>query len=210
MKWFYEVRDLISEKNGSMRTERILGKWRVFSGGNENTGPELTNVWSKTYKLIRKSEPRSRKMSSALVLGLGAGGSVKEFYQNFPGSTVTAIEYDPMMISLAKEFRLWHPYASPRIFEGDAEKVVAELTDMFDCIVIDLFYKGEPSALLLKNSFVVSLRDRLEKDGVIAVNTFRNPEYMELFKKYFEETGVYRIGNNHVGIFKGPRAKDER
>src|SRR5262249_48592351 len=76
---------------------------------------------------------------SVLVLGSGMGNDVAAALRN-GASNVTAVEIDPLIIKLGKEFHYEKPYDSPKVrkVNDDARSYVENTTDRFDMIVFSL------------------------------------------------------------------------
>jgi spermidine synthase len=76
---------------------------------------------------------------SVLILGSGMGNDVAAALRN-GASRVTAVEIDPLILKLGKEFHYEKPYASPRVSQviDDARSYIENSNDRFDMIVFSL------------------------------------------------------------------------
>ena len=76
---------------------------------------------------------------SVLILGAGMGNDVAAALRN-GASRVTAVEIDPLILQLGKEFHPEKPYTSPRVQQvnDDARSYVENSHDRFDMIVFSL------------------------------------------------------------------------
>ena len=76
---------------------------------------------------------------SVLVLGSGMGNDVAAALRN-GASRVTAVEIDPLILKLGKQFHYEKPYDSPRVKQvnDDARSYVENSSDQFDMIVFSL------------------------------------------------------------------------
>ena len=76
---------------------------------------------------------------SVLILGSGMGNDVAAALRNHAGQ-VTAVEIDPLILKLGKQFHFEKPYDSPRVRQvnDDARSYVENTVDKFDLIVFSL------------------------------------------------------------------------
>jgi spermidine synthase len=76
---------------------------------------------------------------SVLVLGSGMGNDVAAALRNGAGRVV-AVEIDPLILKLGREFHFEHPYQSPRtqVVLNDARSYIENSKDSFDLIVFSL------------------------------------------------------------------------
>ncbi len=76
---------------------------------------------------------------SVLILGSGMGNDVAAALRN-GAAEVTAVEIDPLILKLGREFHFEKPYSSPRVrqIRDDARSYVQNSNDRFDLIVFSL------------------------------------------------------------------------
>ena len=76
---------------------------------------------------------------SVLVLGSGMGNDVAAALRNGAGR-VTAVEIDPLILKLGRQFHFERPYDSPRVLQiaDDARSYIQSSSDHFDLIVFSL------------------------------------------------------------------------
>lgn len=93
-------------------------------------------VESSSYNLPYRFYPSP---PSVLVLGSGMGNDVAAALRNGAGR-VAAVEIDPLILQLGREFHFEHPYQSPRtqIVNDDARSYIENSHDQFDLIVFSL------------------------------------------------------------------------
>lgn len=199
MKWLLESFTRPSAKNESIRVQRIFGRWYVGVRGTGQASTYLNAMWHNAFKRVYKAHPTT---VNVLMLGLGAGGGVGILYRYFPRCTITAVEYDPEMIRLAKELRLYEPYPLPCIIEGDAAQVVPSLAARYDLIVVDLFFGAEPSPLVAQTAFQQSLKDRLAKDGLLLANVYKRADYIAALSETFVPVETWTYKWNALGLFR--------
>lgn len=76
---------------------------------------------------------------SVLVLGAGMGNDVAAALRNGAGR-VEAVEIDPLILQLGREYHFEHPYQSPKVHVvlNDARNYIENSPDQFDLIVFSL------------------------------------------------------------------------
>ncbi|HEX3581432.1 MAG TPA: methyltransferase domain-containing protein [Thermoanaerobaculia bacterium] len=89
-----------------------------------------------TYNLPYRFAPHPR---SVLILGAGMGNDVAAALRN-SNASVTAVEIDPLIVELGREYHPEQPYSSPRVHVvvTDARNYVQNARGQFDLIVFSL------------------------------------------------------------------------
>ncbi len=202
------VRAFDSQKNGRIFVSRVFGPINVEVGGCFQSGRYIDRLFHKLLRFI----PCDHPVKEVLLLGLGGGGAVREVKKRFAGAVVTAVEYDPVMIEIAKTLYLKpKDQISLQMILGDAAEAVFKMQKKFDVIIVDLFLGQTLSPLLQTDAFAQSLTGCLKKDGYLAVNFFRQknsaaPVFDRFFSHWHDcrylinELAIYRhFGEGHVG-----------
>ena len=197
MKFFYKSREYHSEKNGIIRCQRILGKWWVSVNGIGQTTPYVKAVWKKALRRL----PKKKSVKKVLLLGLGAGGQIGLIYHRFPYCRITAVEWDPIMVKIGEELNFLKSFKRPLIIIDDALNILPRLQEKFDLILVDLFSGQEPAPILYSRPFIESVRDKLESDGYLLINAFRNPELLEIFDRILSRISSWRFSKNKLALF---------
>ena len=199
MKWFFQRQRIASEKNGEVLIIKRFWQWDIRVEGIQQSGNRLNKIWKHAIERVEARIPL-RKDLNILLLGLGAGGILKILERKFDGCHVTAVEYDPIMISIAKKLGS-HPGHRLKIIEGDADDVIFSIKEKFHLIIIDLFYAEKPSSLLLKEQFMHSVRDKLAQDGIVLINTAGHKEYLFAADSTFEKQEHWIYLHNWLGAY---------
>jgi spermidine synthase len=115
------------------------------------------------------TEPRE-----ILILGMGAGTSVKQYLHFFPEAHIDAVEIDPEIIRIAKDRRYFGIKEGPRlkIFAEDARPFLRKARGKrYQMIEVDMFQGGPyvPFYVTSKEFFAL-VSDHLAEDGVVAMN----------------------------------------
>jgi hypothetical protein len=84
------------------------------------------------------------------------------------GSQVTVIEIDPASKEVAQ--RYFGLPDSVRVIIGDARTETRKLTEKFDVVILDAFSGDAPPFHLLTQEAFETVRDRLDTDGLVALN----------------------------------------
>jgi len=102
-----------------------------------------------------------------LLIGLGGGTIAKDFSR--AGWTVDAVEIDPVVVQVAREYFDLTP-EDARVFQLDGRQFLMNSDDVYDVIVMDAFGSSSiPFHLVTRESFGL-IAAHLEPDGVLALN----------------------------------------
>ncbi len=160
------------------------------------------------------------KPGSALVIGGGDGGVLRELAKHSSIEHVDMVEIDRGVIDVSRE---WLPGVSDGAFDDsrmhvhieDAFKFVKQADRSYDLIVADSTdtYEGEDGALsemLFTDEFYQDCRARLSENGILvtqADNLLFCPYSLEsiqqLFARVFAKTGSYQAVIPSFGGFSG-------
>ena len=205
MAWLYESFDRQSEKNGVITVQHEPGYPRVLVDGYSETSIGLNEIWRDAF--LRAQVHLPTKVERVLILGLGAGGMLKEVCILFPQCHITAVEHDPEMVALTKELKLYEPFALPTIVQVDAGAYVSDTAETYNLIAVDLFRGGEPSPLLLEERFLSALQKIIlpglpaQAGGVLLINAAGTPEYLLAAPQHFTHAQMWQFRFNHLGMF---------
>ncbi|MCX6743966.1 MAG: methyltransferase domain-containing protein [Candidatus Parcubacteria bacterium] len=197
MSWIYEKWTVDSEYSGPIECSRFLGRWQICAGGCFQTANYTINMWRKVLKRLSKIH-----VKQVLILGLGAGGNIKQLYKKFPKCQITAIELDPAMVNISQRTFLRQVKRQPRIITGDAVKAVENLQEKFDIILVDLFLGKKPAQILLADQFLSSLHGLLKPEGYLLLNAYEHPEIFDTFNKFFSQFSKIKYLYNSLAIYR--------
>lgn len=201
--WVLQKFSRPSEKNGSIAVSQSLGQWSVVVRGCEQTTPYTNAMWADAFS--RVCQESAAPIRRVLMLGLGAGGALKEMYKQFVGCTITAIEHDPQMILLAEDLALYKPYPKPTFVQADAADALASLEGEFDLIVVDLFTGEEPPAFIAQELFIAAVAKRLTSAGHLLVNAYKRAEYLDAIESAYGSSRRWTYRYNFLGLFSSPK-----
>ena len=109
--------------------------------------------------------------SDILILGMAGGTTAQGYRRWFPGTNVTAVEIDPLVVQVADQYFGVTSSGGLHVRIGDARRFLMDETRQFDVIEADIFAGGvyAPFHVVTREFFELA-RNRLRPTGVIAVN----------------------------------------
>jgi spermidine synthase len=126
-------------------------------------------VWQRVLeRVLVPGQPPA----NVLLLGLG-GGSAPTILRKERGlrMPITAVEWDPAMVALARQHFGLDALGDITVVEGDATIQVHALTGRFDLVLVDLFDDLDLARGVETMGFLHGLRDRCADGGVVCFNT---------------------------------------
>lgn len=187
-----------SEKNGTVTVRRFPGETKVIVGNYEQSGRYLQTLWHKA--LLRVPELHSVKQ----VLMLGGAGTcaIREVHRRFPDAHVLVVDWDQVMVEIAKSLQQWPRKHAPEFVVGDAKDVVKTLNRKFDLILVDLFTGGETDPDLASDDVVADVTRLLEPEGYLLLNLFRTVTLIPAFEKKLSRHQAWQHQYNTVALFR--------
>ena len=150
------------------------GAWRLlkFERNHQSSmaldDPFETDIEYVNYlhlALAVKPDPRS-----ALVIGLGGGSLVKRMWRDYPALSIDAVEIDEQVVGIAREYFALPDDERIRVFVDDGRAFLGYCAETYDLIVVDAFDDDHIPRPLLTEEFLLTCRDHLSADGVLAYN----------------------------------------
>jgi spermidine synthase len=114
-----------------------------------------------------------------LVLGLGGGSFPKRLHRDFPGLTVDAVDIDPEVIRIAKEYFKTPEDARLRLVAKDGRRFIQEGKEKYDLIFLDAYNSDTIPFHLTTREFYREVAARLAPGGVVVSNiigSLRGPQ----------------------------------
>lgn len=144
-----------------------------------------------------------RPQDRVLVVGLGGGAMVRFLQTHFPRTRVDAVEIDPEVVRIARDYFGTRAGGNVRIFTEDAFRFLDRNHGKYDAIYMDAFLEpGEETDVrgiptrLKTIAFLKSLQRHLAADGVVAFNLVEQPDLREdiaTISAAFPSTHVFRV-----------------
>ena len=132
--------------------------------------PQLIKMKNLQYLMgILNFIPTPKKI---LLLGIGGGSMVHFFRYHFPDCELTGVDFDAELIEIAQQYlMLPKPSSKTQYISQDAQQFIAESTQQYDLIVVDIFNGSQSPEWLLSQKTTQQLSKLLNKKGAIAYNT---------------------------------------
>ena len=138
------------------------------ANGNQSFG-SLHRVWQRTFQNLDLAKHPPERV---LLLGLGTG-SVPHILRNELGLAchISAVELDPAMIQLGKDFFGLEGMPGLEVIQGDATVRLHAMKDRYDLVVVDLFDDLDLARGADTPGFGHALREHCQIDGTVCFNT---------------------------------------
>jgi spermidine synthase len=113
-----------------------------------------------------------------LVIGLGGGGSARDYAERLPNAEVVAVELDPGVARVARE-QFGLP-ASVVVHEEDARAFLARDASRYDLVVVDAFQFPYVPFQLTTQEFYRQVAAHLNEGGAVMVNVGRKGDQLDV------------------------------
>lgn len=156
----------ISEKFGVRALH--IGSDTVQSAMRIARPNDLEVVYTRSMMafLLFKPEPRE-----VLMIGLGGGSLAKFVYHRIPEASVTAVEVNPQVVSIARQYFLLPPDDERlRVLVGDGVEYVARRGLRADVLVVDGYDAEAQVEALATLPFYRDCARVLGEEGILVVN----------------------------------------
>ncbi|HWE40764.1 MAG TPA: fused MFS/spermidine synthase [Isosphaeraceae bacterium] len=154
-----------------------------------------------------------------LVLGMGAGSSIRASWLSAPEAVVDAVEIDPAVVEAGRRYFGLETGDRLRIQIADARPWLAKQRATYDIAHVDLFHGGlyQPFYLVTEE-FFRQVADHLEPDGLLIMNVWDAGSDLALLsatvatlRRVFPTVVVDSLpgGSHEVFAFKSSRSLDD-
>jgi precorrin-6B methylase 2 len=199
MNLFFRTTTVESQRNGKITVLFSPSEGpTVLVDGYQQSGRHLADVWRRSLWHVPEEHP----VKQVLLLGLGSGSSMRVIKNRFPDAHVTAVEWDPAMVELAKNLKRYPARQAPEIILGDACEVVPKLNRRFDVILIDLFRGGDTEPRLASDAMIAALSRALEPDGYLILNIFRTVSLIPAFERHLSRHATLFFKRDTLALFR--------
>ena len=156
----------ISEKFG-VRTLHI-GSDTVQSAMRIARPYDLEVVYTRSMMAFLLFNPEPRNL---LMIGLGGGSLAKFVYHHIPQARITAVEVNPQVVTIARQFFLLPPNDDRlNVMVGDGVEYVARKRLSADVLVVDGYDSESQVEALATLPFYRDCARVLGDDGILVVN----------------------------------------
>jgi spermidine synthase len=110
-------------------------------------------------------------LRSVLVIGLGGGTVPKRFVRDYPQVSVEAVDIDPDVVKIAKQYFSVQEGPRLKISTQDGRQFLRRSTKKYDLILLDAYYADTVPFFLTTKEFFQIVRAHLTPGGVFVNNT---------------------------------------
>lgn len=155
-----------------------------------------------------------------LVVGLGGGTLPAFLRRHYPEAVIDAVDIDPEVAFVAREYFGFREDARMRIHVGDGRQFIESVRQPYDAIFLDAFGSDAVPAHLTTQEFLRAVRRAVAPGGVVIGNIWDrayNRLYDSMVRTYravFDELFVVAVGDSGNRILfalprRQPLARDE-
>lgn len=127
----------------------------------------LRLIYSRYTSLGLAFRPQAKKM---LIVGLGGGSIPKKIQKEFPHMEIDAVEIDPEVIKLAKEYFAVKENKLLRLHAQDGRLFLTRTKHQYDIILLDAYFTDAMPFHLTTKEFFQLAEKKLTPDGIIVAN----------------------------------------
>ena len=140
-----------------------------------------------------------------LLFGLGGGDIVRQLHFQLPDSQITAVEIDPAIVEVSREYFELPDSDSLTIKIDDAAHFLHQDSQHYEMMLIDIYGGKEVPALLQKPDFYQHCHQQLEDNGVLVLNLLTNDadkfrEILWLIRQRFNHSTLCLTVPGHINI----------
>ncbi len=137
---------------------------------------ELRLRYTRFLSLALALHPEPKRI---LILGLGGGSFPKRLHRDLPDVVVDAVDIDPDVIAIAKQYFQVPEDTRLRLVASDGRRFVQQTTEKYDLVFLDAYNSDTIPFHLATREFYQEIQARLAPGGVVVSNiigTLRGPQ----------------------------------
>ncbi|QOI96789.1 MAG: fused MFS/spermidine synthase [Flammeovirgaceae bacterium] len=128
----------------------------------------LHKIFQKTFK---KFEVKKRNPKTVLILGFGAGSVASILCDELKLSPeITGVEFDPVVIDLAKKYFQLNRHEKLSIHIADAAAFIQQSKSTYDLVVSDVFIDKQVPESVVQKAYAEDLVRLTARDGMGMMN----------------------------------------
>jgi spermidine synthase len=127
----------------------------------------LRLIYSRYTSLGFTFRPDAKKM---LVIGLGGGSIPKKIQKEFPHMEIDAVEIDPEVIKMAKDYFNIKENTLLRLHAQDGRLFMTRTRQQYDIILLDAYFTDAMPFHLTTKEFFELAQKKLTPNGIIVAN----------------------------------------
>lgn len=179
-----EIIKVNSSLNGEIKVIESFGKRTLYANNLEQSGGTITGMWGKAIKTMQQCNNGTIKQ--CLVLGLGGGTLIEILKKYYPEIYIDILEYDQVMIDIAKNYFGILPSKQLKIINADAFSWVRNNKNKFDLIIMDIYVGKYNPPKGQSENFLKDLKGMLTYRGIILFNRHYQEDEAE-YQKFLEK-----------------------
>lgn len=194
--WGQHLTTCDSPLNGNLEVWLVNGRLMLNSAHANQSYDSLHDVFTRVFEEIRLDH---QPIHHVLLLGLGAG-SVPAIIEEelMMNCMITAVEKDPLMIGLGRDYFNLNRFKHLRIVQDDALHYVEHCKATFGMIIIDLFIDDHVPEPFTSESFLQQLNSLLTAEGFLLFNMIvqrqgQAEQFQTLHNYFIKQDGTTRI-----------------
>lgn len=153
--------------NGQSLNALLTGPRGWQSGVYVNQPDELAFDYTRSIAEVVADAPHKDRM---LVLGGGAFTLPQHFAKTYPSAKIDAVEIDPKLVDIAKEYFHYDAPQNVTIIADDARAYLGYTTTKYDIIVVDVYSDINVPFALATSEYTAVLKQALKPGGVVVAN----------------------------------------
>lgn len=150
------------------------------------------------------------RSDAILMIGLGGGRTSWYLHKHLPAAAIHAVEIDPAVVELAKEYFAIREEAGFRVTEGDGRLALSRSDETYDIVLVDAYRGPYIPFHLLTRQFYELVEERMNDGGCVVQNI--DPTSMVFdsavatISAVFDHVDLYRaLGNTVLVAYDGER-----
>lgn len=183
----------------------------VESEFNQENERELPVVYTR-YMTVGLAYAKA--IDSILEIGLGGGRTSWYIHKTLPNTSITTVELDPEVISLAKKYFRIRQENNFDVVARDGRMYLARNANHYDVILIDAYRGPFVPFHLLTKEFYSLVKSKLKPGGVTVQNiepsTMLFDAAIVTMKSVFNNIDLFEAGGNVVTVaYDGPMQSNQ-
>jgi len=172
---------------------------------SRNSPSILKLYWGQLVESLKEKNP---SMKRVLILGLGGGTLAHLISKNFPNVEIVSVEWDEVMIDVAKKYFDLDLIPNHRVIVDDALKVVIEPEEFdialssFDVLIVDILNGEEFPDLGKTGNFIAAIKRLVTSGGYIVFNRIYTEAHQEDVNLFIEHVEGF-LGETESDIVAG-------
>lgn len=205
--------DTTSKLNGRIRVVEV-GKTRklIVDNSIQSINPD-SPACAKLFlgQIVNSLKERVEDpgtIKRVLILGMGGGTMAYLLSKTFPGVEIVSVEYDEIMVDVAKRFFNLDATPNHRVIVDDALKVVVEPEEFdislgsFNVLIVDIFNGEKYPDLAKTGNFIGAIKRLVAPGGHLIFNRVYTEEHQEDVNTFIQGVEEF-IGDTETEVVAG-------